>query len=491
VKTQSAYGRREHGTAPAAIGRPPAIAARAMVATSQPTATDAGLRMLREGGNAADAVLAAAAVLCVTEPMATGPGGDLFALVFTGATAEAIDAAGPAPLRVDGELTPARYGPRSITVPGAVAGWELLAQRHGRLGLEACLQDAIRLARDGYAVGRRCAAAWATAPNLPEGFAPAPPCAGQVRLPELADTLAAIARGGPEAFYDGRVGEAICAASWLEAEDLGQFRARVTEPLAIDYEGHVVLELAAPTQGVAALEGLALLALTDGSLADKINCCRLALEDAFREVRDGADVRGLIEPAAVARRVRERASLALEPAGGTVYLCAVDEDGMAVSLVQSLFERFGSGVVAPGTGVVLHNRGVCFGVNSEVVPGRRPYHTIIPGMLLRDGDLAGPFGVMGGFIQAQAHVQLVDGLLRERLDPQTALDRPRFRVAGQRVLLERGLWDRGGEIEAMGLEPVAEANTYLFGGGQAILRTPHGSLIGGSDSRKDGYAAGW
>jgi gamma-glutamyltranspeptidase/glutathione hydrolase len=301
-----------------------------------------------------------------------------------------------------------------------------------------------------------------------------------------------IARDGPAAFYGGPVGEAICSASWLDEEDLRDFRAEVVEPLAASYEQHVVLELPPPTQGIAALEGVALLAHTAGALTDQINRCRLALEDAFREVRDGADVRALLEPEAIARRAGEPAGLVFEPAGGTVYLCAVDEDGMAVSLVQSLYERFGSGVVAPGTGVVLHNRGFGFAVNSDVVPGRRPYHTLIPGMLLSDaGELVGPFGVMGGFIQAQAHVQLLHGLLHDGLDPQTALDRPRFRVSGQRVLLERGLWDRGHEVSAMGLQAVAETDTYLFGGGQAIMRTEHGTLIGGSDSRKDGYAAGW
>ena len=462
-----------------------------MVATSQPTATEAGLRVLRSGGSAADAAIAAAAVLCVTEPMATGPGGDLFALVYADGGAEAIDAAGPAPRRIEGELVPERYGRRSIDVPGSVAGWAMLAERHGRLGLDFCLREAIELARNGFAVGPRCAGSWATAPNAPDGFAPPPPTGGLVTLPELARTLETIAREGPNGFYGGRVGEAICGASWLEPDDLAKFEARVTTPLEVNYEGHRVLELRPPTQGVAALEGLALLAHTEQTLADRIHCCRLALEDAFREVRDGADVRGVIEPDAVARRVHERATLIHEPAGGTVYLCAVDEDGMAVSLVQSLFERFGSGVVAPGTGVVLNNRGFGFAVTGEVVPGRRPYHTIIPGMLLRDGELVGPFGVMGGFIQAQAHVQLVHGLLHDRLDPQTALDRPRFRIGGERVRLEHGLWDRAEEVAAMGLQPVAEEDTYLFGGGQAILRTPDGTLIGGSDSRKDGYAGGW
>jgi gamma-glutamyltranspeptidase / glutathione hydrolase len=475
----------------AAVARPPAVAARAMVATSQSTATAAGLRMLSGGGSAVDAAIAAAAVLCVTEPMATGPGGDLFALVFAGGRVEGIDAAGPAPRRVTAGMAPERYGPRSIDVPGAVAGWAMLSERYGRLGLEACLEPAIELARTGFAVAPRCAASWAGAPNLPEGFAPAPPCGGLVTLPELGETLATIAREGPSGFYGGRVGQAICAASWLEPDDLDGFQARLSEPLEITYEGHAVLELGAPTQGVAALEGLALLEHTEQTLADQIRCCRLALEDAFREVRDGADVSALIEPEAVARRVHERDRLVDEPAGGTVYLCAIDEDGMAVSLVQSLFERFGSLVVAPGTGVVLNDRAFGFAVAGEVEPGRRPYHTIIPGMLLRDGQLVGPFGVMGGFIQAQAHVQLVHGLLHDGLDPQTALDRPRFRISGRRVLLEQGLWDRAEEVARMGLQPVAERETYLFGGGQAILRTASGTLIGGSDSRKDGYAGGW
>jgi gamma-glutamyltranspeptidase/glutathione hydrolase len=462
-----------------------------MVATSQPTATAAGLRMLRRGGNAADAVLAAAAVLCITEPMATGPGGDLFALIFAGDRAEGLDAAGPAPRTASSASPCERYGPTSITVPGAVAGWAMLAERHGRLGLEACLQDAIALADDGFAVGPRCAAAWAGAPNLPDGFAPAPACGARVTLPALGRTLAAVARDGTDAFYGGRIGEAICSVSWLQEDDLRQFAPRLVEPLQVAYRDRTVLELPPPTQGIAVLEGVALLAHTGGTLADRINCCRLALEDAFREVRDGADVGHLIEPAAVARRAGERAGPLIEPAGGTVYLCAVDEDGMAVSVTQSLFERFGSGVVAPGTGVVLQNRAFGFAVNGSVLPGRRPYHTLIPGMLLDGRNLLGTFGVMGGFIQAQAHVQLLHGLLDDGLDPQAALDRPRFRIAGDRVLLEQGLWDRAAELAGPGLQPVAERDAYLFGGGQAIMRTAHGTLIGGSDSRKDGYAAGW
>jgi len=178
-----------------------------------------------------------------------------------------------------------------------------------------------------------------------------------------------------------------------------------------------------------------------------------------------------------------------EPAGGTVYLCAVDADRMAVSFIQSLFDGFGSGLVAPGTGVVLQNRAACFAVSGAVEPGRRPYHTIIPGMLFRDGNLLGPFGVMGGFIQAQAHMQLVSAMVDDGLDPQAALDRPRFRVDGERVLLEEGLWDHEPDLQRLGYQTVRETDTSLFGGGQAILVSGD-ALVGGSDTRKDGYAGG-
>ena len=473
-----------------ALARPPALARERMVATSQPTATAAGLRMLRAGGSAADAALAAAAVLCVTEPMSTGPGGDMFALVWRDGDAEGLDAAGPAPLGATAGAAPDEVGPRSVDVPGAVAGWAALAERHGRLGLEACLADAISLARDGFAVGARCATSWASCGPLPEGFAPAPPCGMRVSAPELADTLEAIAREGPPAFYGGAVGAAICASSWLEPEDLAGMRAHWVTPLRGRYGGHEILELPPPTQGVAALEGLALLERTPQGLGDRITCCRLALEDALREVRDGADVAHLLEAETIERRLRERPRTIAEPAGGTVYLCAVDGDGMAVSLVQSLYYGFGSGVVAPGTGVVLQNRAACFAVGGGVEPGRRPYHTIIPGLIARDGALLGPFGVMGGFIQAQAHLQFVHALLRDGLDPQAALDRPRFRVDDHHVRLEQGLWHAADAVAALGLEPIRETDMAVFGGGQAIMRTRHGTLIGGSDSRKDGYAAG-
>jgi gamma-glutamyltranspeptidase / glutathione hydrolase len=471
-----------------APSRPPAVAAQAMVATSQPLATRAGLRALEQGGSAADAALAAAAVLCVAEPMSTGIGGDAFAIIWDGERLHGLDAAGPAPRGADATAPVEQTGPRSVTVPGSVAGWGALADRHGRLGLDRCLADAIDLAEGGVGVAAVTAARWAE--GGPAELGP-PPRLGQVfRLPALGRTLRRIAEKGPAAFYDGEIAEAIAAASWLELEDLASYRTRWVKPLSISYRGATVCELPPPGQGVAALEGLGLLELGEPTLVDQVECTRLAIEDALANVRDGANVAGLIKPDQLAKRRRETVGAVAEPPGGTVYLCAVDGDGMAVSFIQSLYGNFGSKVVAPGTGIVLQNRGGCFAVNGAVEPGRRPYHTIIPGMLMQDDRLLGPFGVMGGFLQAQAHIQLVSALVDDGLDPQAALDRPRFRLEGDSVLLEEGLWTQAEELERLGLEVVPSTDQSRFGGGQCIM-VERDALVGGSDARKDGYAAGF
>ena len=221
-----------------------------------------------------------------------------------------------------------------------------------------------------------------------------------------------LAERGPDALYGGRIAEAIAAATWLEEQDLADYRPRWIEPLRGRYRGVEVTELPPPTQGVVALEGLALLEPLEPTLANQVTAVARALEDGFAHVRDGADVSRLL-------------------AGSTTYLCAVDGDRTAVSLIQSLFDPFGSRVVAPGTGVLLQNRGAGFAVSGRVEPGRRPYHTIIPGMLFRDGALIGPFGIHGGLIQAQAHVQFVSAVVDGGLDPQAALERGRFKVDGQ------------------------------------------------------------
>lgn len=469
-------------------GRRPTVALNAMVATSQPLATQAGLRALERGGNAADAAIAAAAMLCVTEPMSTGIGGDCFAIVWRDGAAEGLDAAGPAPARAE-QLEPvAEQGPLSVTVPGAVGGWAELSSRHGRLGLDTCLADAIDVAERGYAAGWHTADMWQRS-EAPAELGPVPQMGDRVQLPELARTLRAIAEHGPTAFYEGPVARAIASVTWLAETDLGAYRPCWVEPLRLDYRGTEVLELPPPGQGVAALEALGLLRGLAPTLANRVACAKLALEDAFARVRDGANVDDLLDPGYLERRRGEAPGPARELPGGTVYLCAVDGDRMAVSFIQSVFYSFGSLVVAPGTGVVLQNRGYCFSVSGRVEPGRRPYHTIIPGMLLRDGGLLGPFGNMGGFIQAQAHMQLVSAMVDDGLDPQAALDRPRFRVDGDEVLLEEGLWPEAAALEAAGFRVRLDDDVYGFGGGQ-IIQLHHDGLIAGSDPRKDGFAAG-
>jgi gamma-glutamyltranspeptidase / glutathione hydrolase len=472
-----------------AFGRPPAVAANGMVATSTPLATRAGLRILERGGNAADAAIAAGAALAVTEPTSNGLGGDAFAIVWKDGAAYGLDSAGPAPANAEPLSPVPESGPRSVTVPGAVAGWGALAERFGTLGLDALLADAIDAAERGYAVTPLTAAAWQRGQRVPPEYQPAPSVGDVVRLPELGATLRRIADEGPSALYRGPVAEAIASVTWLEQDDLASFEPRWVEPLRVPYRGHEVLELPPPTQGVAALEAIGLLERSSPRLSSQVRCMQLALEDAFARVRDGADVSDLISPAYLDARRREQPHAAFEPAAGTVYLCAVDSDRMAVSLIQSNYEGFGSGLVAPGTGIALQNRGACFFVNGAVEPGRRPYHTIIPGLLLRDGGLLGPFGIMGGFLQAQAHLQFVSAVVDDGLDPQAALDRPRFRLEDDTVNLEEGLWERDVELQRLGYDTVRDTNLPGFGGGQAIF-VQGNALIGGSDPRKDGYAAG-
>jgi gamma-glutamyltranspeptidase/glutathione hydrolase len=269
-----------------------------------------------------------------------------------------------------------------------------------------------------------------------------------VRLPELGETLREIAERGPKAIYRGRIAEAIVEASWLEASDLANYEAQWVRPLTRPYRAVDVLELPPPTQGFVALQALEALHGMEPTLANRVDCVRRALAVAL--------------------------------GGDTTYLCAVDHDGMAVSFIQSLFEGFGSGLSAPGTGVVLHNRGAGFAVGGKVEPGTRPFHTLIPGLLLRDGKLLGPFGIMGGYLQAQAHVQFVTAIVDDGLSPQEALDRPRFRVEGDRVALEPEHPEVPGGF--------VDEDLYGFGGGQAILVGEDGELRTGSDRRKDGYA---
>jgi gamma-glutamyltranspeptidase/glutathione hydrolase len=494
-----------------------------MVATSQPLATQAGLRALERGGNAVDAALAAAAVLCVVEPMSTGIGGDCFALVWRDGELTGLNASGRAPAAADpdalGTAIPVR-GPLSVTAPGAVAGWAALAERHGRLGLERALADAIDIAERGFGMTPVIAGYWANAAaelaQFEEAravFLPAPRVGQIVRLPELAATLRGIASGGADGFYRGPVADAICAVTPLTLDDLAVPHAEWVEPLRMHYRGVEVCEIPPNGQGVAALQALGILEGLDhtgGRVLDRVHlqseAMKLAFADAERHIHDGplppryldeeylASRRALIDPA----RAGAPSAGALGRSG-TVYLCAVDEQRNACSLIQSVYNSFGSMVVAPGTGVVLQNRGHCFtleqGHPNRLAPGKRPYHTIIPGLLLRAGDLLGPFGLMGGHMQPQGHLQVVSHMIDRGLDPQAALDEPRWRLdrdgrEGWSLALEEPLHGLAPALARRGHRVLCDPNPAAFGGGQAVL-VRDDSLIGGSESRKDGVALGY
>jgi gamma-glutamyltranspeptidase/glutathione hydrolase len=477
--------------------RMPAIAAEAMVATSHPLATRAGLRALERGGNAVDAALAAAAVLTVAEPTDNGVGGDAFALVWDGEGLHGINGSGRSPAEL-GDQSVTDDGPCSVTVPGAVRLWSDLASRFGRFGLDSAVGPAADLARDGAACTPRIAHKWSRSLLAPF---PAPAPGELYRLPDLERTLRRVAEEGPDAIYGGEIAAAIAAATWLSEEDLLAHRSEWVEPLRRAYGGVEVCELPPNGQGAAALLALALYEGLEPGPHSEIEAMKIALADTGEVVHDGplpddffadgrlAARRALVRPDAV---VDVRLEL---PHGGTTYLCVVDRERMAVSFIQSVYGSFGSGVVAPGTGIVLQNRAAGFsrvsGHPNALAPARRPFHTIIPGMLLERGELLGPFGVMGGPMQAQGHFQVVRRVVDDADDPQAALDAPRWRVEEDGVVqLEPGLEKLVPDLRARGHDARVANVQHPFGVGQMILR--HGAaLIGGSDGRGDGYAAGF
>jgi gamma-glutamyltranspeptidase/glutathione hydrolase len=474
----------------------PAVAQDAMVATSHPSATRAGLRAFERGGNAVDAVLAAAAMLTVCEPGDNGVGGDAFAIVWDGARLHGVNGSGRSPSELGGRNA-SEHGPTSVTVPGAVRLWFDLAERFGTAGLDAAVGAASDAAAHGVVCTPRVAHKWAGASRPPW---PAPAVGSRYALPELAVTLRRIADEGPDALYRGAVAAAIAEACWLTEEDLAAHASDWVEPLRRHYRGVDVCELPPNGQGVAALLALALYDGLEPGLHSEIEAMKLAFEDARAVVHDGPLPDDLFaEDRLAARRglVRPDAATAMPlrlPRGGTTYLCAVDGDGMAVSLIQSLYNRFGSGVVASGTGVVLQNRAAGFSADpghpNALAPAKRPFHTIIPGMLLEGGSVLGPFGVMGGPMQPQGHFQVVRRVVDEGADPQAALDAPRWRVEEEGyVELEPGLAAHADDLRARGHDVRAAPVQHAFGVGQMILRLGD-AWIGGSDGRGDGYAAG-
>jgi gamma-glutamyltranspeptidase/glutathione hydrolase len=471
--------------------RLPAIAGEAMIATSHALATRAGARALESGGNAVDAALAAAAMLPLCEPPHNGIGGDALALLWWDGALVGLNGSGRAPAILDAPRVD-DAGPRSVTVPGAVRAWADLAERFGRFGLDAALAGAIDAAQRGVAATARVAEHWRLAERAPW---PAPRPGERYTLPGMAATLRAIADGGPAALYEGPIAEAIAAASWLSTDDLAAHRSEWVVPLRRSYRGVEVCELPPNTQGAAALTALGIAEGLDGAgLHEEIEAAKLALDWAARAIGD----QPVELPDVDALRARIRPDAALDArvfrAGGTTFLCAVDGDRNAIALIQSVYESFGAGVVAGDTGIWLHSRAAGFtdeeGHPNQLAPRKRPFHTLIPGMLLRDGGLLGPFGIMGGAMQAQAHFEVVRRVVDDGLDPQAALDAARFRaVGGRRVFLEPGLAGAVDDLRARGHDARVADVPHAFGVGQMIL-TDGDALVGGSDGRADGYAAG-
>ncbi len=513
------------------------IFARNAVATSQPLATQAGIAMLARGGNAIDAALATAITLTVVEPCSNGLGSDLFALVWTGSELVGLNASGCAPAA----WSPARFAGRdampergweTVTIPGAIAGWRALSERFGKLPFADLFEPAIRYAYDGYAVTPIIAEKWTLATGVMpkdlgwfDHFAPRgrAPVIGEIFASKaLAASLVRIAESRGDAFYRGELADAMVAhaQAWAGGHtrtDFESYSVTWVAPLAYEYRGVTVHEIPPNGQGIAALMALGILENFDfaGDPVDgasvqhlQIEAMKLAFADAYRYVGDARSM--TVAPAALLDRgyLASRAAM-IDPAraqnfgpgdppkGGTVYLCAADEGGMMVSLIQSNYMGFGSGVVVPGTGISLQNRGAGFSLQSghpnEVGGGKRPYHTIIPGFMTQQGVPLAAFGVMGGTIQPQAHVQTAVRLIDYAMNPQAALDAPRWKVnAGNSVDLEsaaaphlrRDLIAKGHQMESI-------ADTYMdFGAGQFIVRSA-GGYVAASDSRRDGQAAGF
>ncbi len=519
------------------------LARHGLVATSQPLAAMAGLRVLMAGGNAADAAVAAAAMLNVVEPMSTGIGGDCFALVYDARDGKvtALNASGRAPAAFTLAEAQRRglrevplTGPLPVTVPGTVRGWASLLARFGSLSLGECLAPAIQSAEEGFAVSERISAGWqrsteklAADEAAARTYLPAPRPGEVHRQPDLAGTLRLIAAEGEGAFYQGPLARKIAAAvqakgGYLAEEDLAAHTASWHDPIRTNYRGVEILEHPPNGQGLAALLALNIVAGDDVADMDYydparwhllIEAMRLGMVDAGRYVADPALVdvplAGLLSREYAARRrdlIQAGSSAALAAPGSlehrdTVYLTVADEGGNAVSFINSLYYGFGSGLVVPGTGICLQNRGACFSLEpghaNVLAGGKRPYHTIIPAMALRDGRLWLSFGVMGGFMQPQGHLQVVVNMVDHGLDPQAALDAPRFRVderGGPRVAVETAVpLKTRRALAALGHQVVPETTFDPgFGGGQIIaFDAETGVLWGGSDPRKDGCAVGW
>jgi gamma-glutamyltranspeptidase / glutathione hydrolase len=519
--------------------RSPILGARGAVATSQPLAAQAGLEMLKAGGNAVDAAIATAVALTVLEPTSNGIGGDAFALVWDGGKLHGLNASGRAPANTTPELFAARgltsvprLGWLPVTVPGAPSAWENLHAKFGKLEFEQLFKPAIYYAQNGYPVSPTLAQNWGRAAQVyssltsPE-FLPwmqtftrdglAPKAGEMFALPDHARTLEFIAKTRAQAFYDGELAQRIedfaaQTGGFITRADLQAHNPEWVDPISTNYRGYDVWEIPPNGQGIAALAALNMLEGFDlsrhardsvDSYHLQIEAMKLAFMDARAFVADpnhsDIPMAGMLDKAYANERRKLILETALEPSagtpprGGTVYLCTADSDGMMVSYIQSNYAGFGSGVVIPGTGIALQNRGANFNLEAHhpnrLAPGKRPYHTIIPGFLSKDQKAIGPFGVMGGFMQPQGHVQMMVNTIDYDLNPQASLDAPRWQwLEGKQIELElhtpthiaEGLRERGHQI-TMQLEKGS------FGRGQMIWRL-NDVLVAASDSRTDGQA---
>lgn len=525
------------------------VFARNVVSTSHPLAAQAGNRVLIEGGNAVDAAIAAAATLTVVEPVSNGLGSDAFALVWADGKLHGLNASGPAPAAWDVNYFRRRYGNNAqglaqrpergwdaVTVPGAVAGWEALHRRFGKLPFSQLLNSAIEIAERGVTLAPMVARKWQAAvpilaqqPGFADAFMPnghAPQTGETFRFPSAAKTLRTLADQGARAFYEGEIAEAIVGWSQqtggsLTLQDLRAYQPEWVTPISQQYRGYEVHEIPPNGQGIAALIALGILeqfdlqSLTlDGVDVQhlQIEAMKLAFADVYRYVADPASMEITPQQMLDSQYLKQRAAqidltraalpvAGIPRSGGTVYLTTADESGMMVSFIQSNFMGFGSGVVVPGYGISLQNRGAGFSSDPKsanvVTPGKRPFHTIIPAFLTKDGQPQMSFGVMGGDMQPQGHVQTVVRMLDFHQQPQAACDAPRWKVNRDFTLDLETRFDSAvaQQLQSRGHVLKAVDDPYMdFGAGQFIWRLsndPNHGYVAASDSRRDGQALGF
>lgn len=513
-----------------------------MVATSHPLAAQAGLDILKKGGNAIDAAIATAACLTVVEPTSNGIGGDAFAIVYTNGKLHGLNSSGPAPkaisidkLKEHGYNEMPKYGWAPVTVPGVPAAWAALNEKFGRLPLSEVLKPAIEYATEGYPASPGTAPAWQRAYNIykknlseelfknwcdtfaPKGRAP---LSGEMwNSLDHASTLTSIAETNAKSFYSGELADKIDYYSrqfggYLRKEDLENFNPEWVNPISVNYRGYDVWELPPNGQGLVALMALNILKGFDFTEKDSVEtyhkqleAIKLAFADGGKYITDPREMKQSLERLLSEDYAEERRKLIGKEAkvpeagtpskGGTVYLAAADGEGNMVSYIQSNYMGFGSGVVVPGTGISLQNRGHNFSLDPEhdncLKPGKRTYHTIIPGFLTKNGKAVGPFGVMGGFMQPQGHLQVVMNTIDFHLNPQAALDAPRWQwMEGKIIEIEHSFPQHiAQQLAALGHDIRYTVDSVGFGRGEIIWRDEEGVLSGGTEPRTDGTVAAW